>query len=57
MKRDKGIDLWIIKEPPKPFNTIMQHRAVMKREKVVESLALIHRHVVHSGIHYFGEIK
>jgi hypothetical protein len=29
----------------------------MKREKVVESLAPIHRHVVHSKMDYFGEIK
>jgi hypothetical protein len=35
----------------------MQHREFMKRDKVVESLAPIHRHVVHSGLQYFGEIK
>jgi hypothetical protein len=57
MKRENGLDLWIRGEPPKPFDTIMQHRAFMKREKVVESLAPIHRHVVHSGLQYFGEIK
>jgi hypothetical protein len=57
MKRENGLDLWIRGEPPKSFDTIMQHRAFMKREKVVESLAPIHRHVVHSGLQYFGEIK
>jgi hypothetical protein len=57
MKMDNGLDLWIRGEPPKPFDTIMQHRAFMKREKVVEYLAPIHRLVVHSGLQYFGEIK
>jgi hypothetical protein len=57
MKRENGIDLWIRGEPPKSFDTIMQHRAFMKREKVVESLAPIHRHVVHLGLQYFREIK
>jgi hypothetical protein len=57
MKRENGLDLWIRGEPPKSFDTIMQHRAFMKREKVVESLSPIHRHVVHSGLQYFREIK
>jgi hypothetical protein len=49
-KRENGIDLWIRGKPPKSFDTIMQHRAFMKREKFVESLARIHRHVVNSGL-------
>jgi hypothetical protein len=57
MKRENGLDLWIRGEPPKSFYTIVQHKEFMKREKVVESLAPIHRNVVHSGLQYFGEIK
>jgi hypothetical protein len=57
MKRENGLDLWVRGEPSKPFHTIMQHRAFMKREKVVEYLAPIHRHVVYSGLQYFGEIR
>ena len=57
MKREIGLDLWIRGEHPKPFDTIIHHREFMKREKVVESLAPIHRHVVHSGLHFFGENK
>jgi hypothetical protein len=49
MKRQNGLDLWIRGKPPKSFDTIMQHRTFMKREKVVESLAPIHIHVVHSS--------
>jgi hypothetical protein len=50
MKRENGLDLWIRREHPKSFDTIMQYRTFMKREKVVESLAPIHRHVVHLGL-------
>jgi hypothetical protein len=57
MKRETGLDLWIRGEPPKSLNTIMQHKTFMKREKVVESLAPIHRHVVRSGLQYFRELK
>jgi hypothetical protein len=41
----------------KSFLAIMQHKTFMKREKVVESLAPIHRQVVGSGLPYFREIK
>jgi hypothetical protein len=57
MKSENGLDLWIRGEPPKSLDTIMQHRTFMKREKVVESLAPIHRHGVHSGLQYFRDIK
>jgi hypothetical protein len=57
IKREIGLDLWIRGEPPKSFTTIMQHRTFMKREKVVESLAPIHRQVVRSGLPYFRGLK
>ena len=57
MKRENGLDLWIRWEPPKSVDTIMQHRAFVNRDKVVEFLSPIHRHVVHAGLQYFGEIK
>ena len=40
MIRETGLDLWIRGEPPKSFPAIMQHRTFMKREGVVDSLAL-----------------
>jgi hypothetical protein len=57
MKRENGLDVWVRGEPSKPFDTIIQHRTFMKREKVVEYLATIHRHVVYLGLQYFGEIR
>jgi hypothetical protein len=57
MKRETGLDLWIRGEPPKSFTAIMQHKTFMKREGVVDSLAPIHRQVVHSGLPYFRELK
>jgi hypothetical protein len=57
MKRENGLDLWVRGEPSKPFETIMKNRAFLKREKVVESLAPIHRHVIYLGLQYFGEIR
>jgi hypothetical protein len=57
MKREIGLDLWIKGEPPKSLNTIMQHKTFMKRDKVVESLDPIHRHVVNSRLQYFRELK
>jgi hypothetical protein len=56
MKRETGLDLWIRREPPKVLKTIMHHRICMKREKVVESLALIHIYVINSGLQYFREL-
>jgi hypothetical protein len=49
MKRETGLDLWIRGEPPKSFVAIMHHKTFMKREKVIESLAPIHRQVVKSN--------
>jgi hypothetical protein len=57
MKRENGLDLSIKGEPPKSFDTIMQHTTFMKREKIVESLSPVHRHVVYSILKYFREIK
>jgi len=57
MKRENRLDLWIRGEPPKSLATIMKHRTFMMRAKVVESLAPIHRHVVHLGLSYFRELK
>jgi hypothetical protein len=31
MERENGLELWIRGEPPRSFDTIMQHRAFMKR--------------------------
>jgi tetratricopeptide (TPR) repeat protein len=57
IKRETGLDLWIRGEPPKSFPAIMRHRTFMKREGVMDSLAPIHRQVIHSGIIYFRELK
>jgi hypothetical protein len=57
MKRETGLDLWIRGEPPNVLKTIMQHKTFMKREKFVESLAPIHRHVINLGLQYFRELK
>jgi hypothetical protein len=57
MKRDTGLDLWIRGEPPKSFTFVMQHRTFMKREKVIESLAPIHQHIVRSILPYFRGLK
>ena len=57
MKRENGLELWVRGEPSKPFDTIMQHREFMKREKIVDSLSPIHRHVVYSRMQCFGEIR
>ena len=40
MIRETSLDLWIRGEPPKSFAAIMQHKKFMKREGVVDSLAL-----------------
>jgi hypothetical protein len=34
MKRETGLDLWIIGEPPKSFPAIMRHKTFMKRENL-----------------------
>jgi hypothetical protein len=57
INRENGLDLWIRGEPPKSLPTIMRHNTFMKRAGVVESLAPIHLHVIHSGITYFREFK
>jgi hypothetical protein len=57
MKRETRLDLWIRGEPPKSFPSIMQHKTFMKRGGVVDSLAPIHRQVIHSSITYFRKLK
>jgi hypothetical protein len=57
INRETGLDIWIRREPPKSFPAIMRHKTFMKRARFVDSLALIHLHVIHLGITYFRELK
>jgi hypothetical protein len=57
INRENGLDIWIRGEPPKSLPSIMRHKTFMKRVRVVDSLAPIHLHVIHSGITYFREFK
>jgi hypothetical protein len=46
IKRETGLDLWIIGEPLNSFPSIMRHINFMKREGVKDSLAPIHQQVI-----------
>jgi hypothetical protein len=57
MKRETGLDLWIRGEPPKSFPAIMRHKTFMKREKVVDSLALSTDRLYVQVYHILGSLK